>query len=700
MDIALPAEIAVTSAPSPAPLPLVILPEPVRLDLGRAVQGGVIRFLSVSQIGAYDPNQEGGCPRRWAYTKLFGKKEESTEAQEKGKLFARQLEHYLKTGSDALSPELRVGKHLLPQPGPDLEVERELGDAEKAVALCDLLHTITLPSKQVASVTEEIEVAARLTAAGIPLTGAPDVRHRRGEYVDRTGAVRREDAPDKTVEVIDHKSTSQVYDRTAKDGKIWPGYAKTIEQVMAATQMIGYAVASANTYPDIELVRLSHIYYQTKRGLAADKRTGILTVEEARRRWSPINAIGREMSDVAKAKRPEDVPANSRSCRAFNKDCPHATYCERPQTSVFDLLDTHTYGKPTGAGGSMGQGLFGESVSGNRNGSAAPLPAAGLFGAGAGAPVAAVVSLAASPVLSDAEHAAATEAAKYKILAEEAATTSTVPSAPSTTPPVSSYGFCSKCGTGMSPLNASMLPDGETVKHIGCPAVPKIQSTAIGAINPPDAPPHDPVAAAVPLSAEVIAGIEDPQIKARAELHAREHTAREAAKATDAAAVAGPAPVKTSGRCAAGGTRIEISAAVAFERKMNCLVCGKELKLKPAKEGEKGLERFFVTLSGHNMLEATSPPPSIPLAPASATTSTTVSIPPAISAPAPAAPPIIPSIPRIVPAVMVPVPVPAPVAIVPVAGESDVVRAAHIIANALHEVSVALRERREGREQR
>ena len=48
--------------------------------LGRAVQNGNVRFLSVSAIEKFDPSRYGGCERRWAFQCVFGKKEPQTQA--------------------------------------------------------------------------------------------------------------------------------------------------------------------------------------------------------------------------------------------------------------------------------------------------------------------------------------------------------------------------------------------------------------------------------------------------------------------------------------------------------------------------------------------------------------------------------------------------------------------------------------------
>ena len=73
----------------------------------------ILERVSVSQIASFDPTQPAGCPRRWWFRYVAGKPEPETASKSKGKDFHTSIEHYLKTGEDVLSPEVRAGKHLI-----------------------------------------------------------------------------------------------------------------------------------------------------------------------------------------------------------------------------------------------------------------------------------------------------------------------------------------------------------------------------------------------------------------------------------------------------------------------------------------------------------------------------------------------------------------------------------------------------------
>lgn len=642
------------------------------VDLGRSVDRGYVRFTSVSQVVQYDPDQEGGCPRRWAYDKLFGKRVARAEgdSRDKGVVFAKEIESYLKTGVDALSNVTRAGKHLLPKPGPDLRVEEPFGDAAGAVALRDLLRYRTIVQGEARlRLAEELESLAGLTAAGVPVVGAEDVLHRRGEWVDRGGVLRREESPHTTAEVIDHKTTSRISDHVTRGGEVYQGWAKTPEQIAEHPQMVGYAVHASNLHPDVDRVRLSHIYYQTKNGYMADKRSILVPVEVARSRWqSRVLPVVREICDVARsADEPGEVPANGRSCHAFNSDCDHAPYCDKPSVSVVDLLRRSEYrshnNMPAEAGGETEKmSLFDayegrtQTANGHGDGKAAFAP---------------------PPPLTDEQHAAAVAAAKARLLGQAP------PAAPVERP-------CVDCAQAITPLNSSRLPDGELV-HVGCPASDKRaarRAHSVGSVNPADTPPHDPVASAELLAQEVIDAIVDPQVRARAQRHRDETLARAlagppvpaermpqelplppyvidqtedpaerarlhaAAKkmAEDVASAVKPLPrellasppslsVVKSDRCSESNARIACPPGVDKNNNAYTCACGKSLKLRPVQEG--GV--WVATLPNHNPPKraAETPPPPLPSA-APPLPATPPPLPSAAAPPLPAAPPPLP----------------------------------------------------------
>lgn len=554
------------------------------------------RFISVSQIVTFDANQEGGCPRRWAFDKkkIFGgKKEPESEAQRKGKVGARILAHYLKTGEDCLPAELRAGKHFLPKPGADLEVEQELGDLERAVKMRDaLLSGAEMPQTWRERMPVEIEKSVGLVAEGIPFTGAADVRHFRGEYVTTAGILVKEDAGKIVGEVGDHKMTSRISDYVSRkgEGKVYPGNAKTVEQISNHPQWLAYGVHMANRHPDLTHERLSAFYYQTKHGIAAEKRTILLEVGEVRERWARrVLPVVREMVHVAKAKKISEVPHNLRSCIQFNKPCPHSEYCDRPKGDIFDLLQID---RPVGGEPMAFEDLFGDSPS---NGVSKHQPPPAVQ----------------KPQTTDDEHRAAVEAAKTKFQSDAAA-------------PIT-YGYCASCGSALSKDNASRLPNG-AIKHVGCAngnanLVEGPKDRAIGAVNPADGPMPDITRDAAALGAETIAKIEDPEIKARAEVHAAAVATKKAAEEA-----AKPAKEKTSGRCPSSGKKLLMTREESTFRKKKCDHCGKLWdKVKDSMITIEGGDAILFTVPSHNMVKVETPasvpapsstpaeePPSIP----------------------------------------------------------------------------------------
>ena len=216
---------------------------------------------------------------------------------------------------------------------------------------------------------------------------------------------------------------------------------------------------------------------------------------------------------------------------------------------------------------------------------------------------------------------------------------------------------------GVSPREGGRVRLSADAYVFEAPWVPRID-----AVNPPDAPRRDPVERAAPLPPEVIAGISDPEVRARAEQHAVSHAAMDAA----ARAAAGPGEVKTAGRCPGGGKerRVQLDADSLATRKWKCPVagCGKVLGIKPAKEGDA----WVATIPGHNFPKSeegvgAAVVPAIPSIPAAAVPAIP-SIPSSATA-VPAIPPIpraslilsgrvaeLPSIPRADPGFLPPFP--------------------------------------------
>ncbi len=223
------------------------------------------------------------------------------------------------------------------------------------------------------------------------------------------------------------------------------------------------------------------------------------------------------------------------------------------------------------------------------------LPASmGLFGAVTNTPASNTPPPLPTPPISDAEF----EARKQAEIARLTATPST------------SLVACGAPGCGVGCQPGWVFNGHGAVTCTGCAGkgrlvdrLPTVQAVpTIGQVNPPDSPNYTTIVSAAALPAAVIQNIEDPELKARAEKHASDVQAEEARKkaAEDAEkAAAGTAP-KTSGNCSGGKQRLQLNSDAIANRQMPCPVCGKVLKLKPAKEGEV----YVATLPGHRIPQA------------------------------------------------------------------------------------------------
>ncbi|MCP3060958.1 PD-(D/E)XK nuclease family protein [Myxococcus sp. K38C18041901] len=242
----------------------------------RAVDGGVLHFLSVSQL-----KQFSLCPRRWYFAKVLRLPEPETKAQALGVEGHAQLEHYLRTGEDVLGDIARAGLHLLPTPGDDLLVEESFG---------------TPPT---------------LSADGVPFVG----------HIDLINPRRLADG---VLRVTDHKFSSNV-----------ARYAATPSQLVDAStesglQMVGYGVWAALSearFPGVRVLELEHLYFQTRGARRAVSVMATVRVEDVTREWTQkVFPMVRSMSEVARATRAADVSPNFNACQKYG-GCPFKAQC-------------------------------------------------------------------------------------------------------------------------------------------------------------------------------------------------------------------------------------------------------------------------------------------------------------------------------------------------------------------------------------
>lgn len=243
--------------------------------------------VSVSQIASFDPTQPAGCPRRWWFRYVAGKPEPETASKSKGKDFHTSIEHYLKTGEDVLSPEVRAGKHLIRR-GERQHVE---------VQIPDQIFRL------------------KLDFAGVYLSGRIDLLDCGTVHLDGEGAEVSEDV----IEVLDWKTTSSI-----------AAYGKSGAALLTDPQMVGYGLAVLNADKYADRVRLSHVYFQTRGQKLAAKRTIVATRDHLEGEHKRLTAVVNDMRDIARFSDVSEVPKNLLACSAYG-GCPHASYCPKTE---------------------------------------------------------------------------------------------------------------------------------------------------------------------------------------------------------------------------------------------------------------------------------------------------------------------------------------------------------------------------------
>ncbi len=247
----------------------------------------ILEKVSVSQIASFDPTQPAGCPRRWWFRYVAGKPEPETASKSKGKDFHTSIEHYLRTGEDVLSPEVRAGKHLIRR-GERQHVEVQVPDRVFRLGL---------------------------DFAGVYLSGRIDLLDCGTVHLDGEGAEVSEDV----IEVLDWKTTSSI-----------AAYGKSGAALLTDPQMVGYGLAVLNADKYADRVRLSHVYFQTRGQKLAAKRTIVATRNHLEGEHRRLTAVVNDMRDIAQISDVSEVPKNLLACSAY-RGCPHASYCPKTE---------------------------------------------------------------------------------------------------------------------------------------------------------------------------------------------------------------------------------------------------------------------------------------------------------------------------------------------------------------------------------
>lgn len=255
---------------------------PNRRDHGSTIDDqGNVRYLSVSSLDKGEL-----CLRRWLFHYKFKIREDQNSAPlVRGTKGHAEIETFYETGVRSFSSNLMAGAFMLPPPGPDLHIERDIVPPDSEGGL----------------------PAARLTVAGIPMVGYIDLHHFRQEnYGVREVGLERDEPG--ILKITDWKFPGNM-DR-----------AKTGDDLRDTYQMSGYGLWGFNTFPDVKQIRLSHGYFPS-RGQPR-MATTLVEREHVEKTWKRATSLAVSIRDAAKETNPDRVDANVRSCRAFNKDCP------------------------------------------------------------------------------------------------------------------------------------------------------------------------------------------------------------------------------------------------------------------------------------------------------------------------------------------------------------------------------------------
>lgn len=257
----------------------------------------MIRALSASQAERFDPEQVGGCKRRWYFQDIMRlevpEPEESKQDGHAGHaLFAMHYrgEPLPKRHRMLKGVRSAIAKGELPAREPGQLIESRFdGTAPSVRSPLDIAHTLWL--------------------GGVPWDGYVDLRfYREG-----------------TITVLDHKFSSDIHT-----------YAKPADQLLATVQMPVYALDSLRLWPEARHVELVH-HYVSRRGVDSFLRRQLVTVEQVRQRGWEIERLVREMIAVSQAKSPEEVPGNRASCHTWS-GCPFQSRCtafkEKPKMEL------------------------------------------------------------------------------------------------------------------------------------------------------------------------------------------------------------------------------------------------------------------------------------------------------------------------------------------------------------------------------
>jgi hypothetical protein len=246
-----------------------------------------VLILSASQAESYDPEQPGGCPRRWWFERVERRERPDSASAGDGTaghaLFATHLRGQPLPKRARMLKAVRGALHHLPPQWPGTLVESRF-DGQ--------------PSHSADGERLALDTARTLWLGGVPWDGYVDLRWRDGD----------------TVTVWDHKFSSDI-----------DAYAKPAERLIRTVQMPLYALDSARLWPQAERFRLVHLYVSRK-GVHSFVREQTVTLAQIVERAVEIRRLVARIQETSRATSQEDVPSNRKACHAYS-GCPHQSVC-------------------------------------------------------------------------------------------------------------------------------------------------------------------------------------------------------------------------------------------------------------------------------------------------------------------------------------------------------------------------------------
>lgn len=238
-----------------------------------------VPHVSASQITTFRD-----CPRKWYLNKVVGLQSPSSDATELGSQVHAALEAYLQGDTDVIGTEdevgeiARTGAEYLPERGDHLEIELSLEE-------------------------------------NMPLHDAPVLVKGFVDLIDHSKS-----------EIVDHKTSGN------------KRYTKTQRELKINVQLMIYAEAYFQRFPEKDKVTLTHIYYGTRSRWS--KRVSVtVTREHVASEWAQIKETINEMITASCAPDASEVFAQYDSCSKYG-GCPFKGACFRAHDQKPKSKDT------------------------------------------------------------------------------------------------------------------------------------------------------------------------------------------------------------------------------------------------------------------------------------------------------------------------------------------------------------------------